>query len=63
MTETGSLSGQATPYAPFVVSFSLTWRNSGQLQGFSGVGIRTPEDARIFVLAMRTLGSWRKGTP
>lgn len=63
VTETGSLRGQATPYVPFSVSSAVTSRNSGQLQGFSGVGIRTPEDSRIFVLAIRTLGSWRNGTP
>lgn len=63
MTETGSLSGQATPYVPFFVSFAVICRNSGQLQGFPGVGILTPEASRIFVLAIRTLGSWRKGTP
>lgn len=63
VTDTGSLSGQATPYVPFFVSSAVTCRNSGQLQGFAGVGILTPEASRSSVLAIRTLGSWRKGTP
>lgn len=63
VTETGSLSGQAMPYRPLPVSSRVTCRNSGQLQGCSGVGIRTPDAARILVLAIRTRGSWRNGTP
>ncbi len=63
MTETGSLSGQAIPYRPSPVSSFVTRRNSSQLQGRSGVGMRAPEAFSSFVLAISTRGSWRKGTP
>lgn len=72
VAETGSLSGQATPYSacpapgfrpsPAVIPRAAD-RNSAQLQGCSTVGTRTPEAVRIFRLAMRTRGSWRNGTP
>lgn len=65
VAETGSFSGQATPYFPSSPSPSraVTRRNSSQLHGFSGVGIRTPDLFSHFASAIRTRGSWRKGTP
>lgn len=63
MAETGSLSGQATPYFPSPLSCRVTLLNSAQLHGRSGVGIRTPDSFSHFLLATITRGSWRKGTP
>lgn len=64
VAETGSLSGQATPYLPLPSLSSFeTARNSSQDHGFSGVGIRTPDLFSHFALAIRTRGSWRNGTP
>lgn len=72
VAETGSLSGQATPYSACpaagfrpspAVSSLVAALNSAQVQGFSTVGMRTSEASRIFLLAISTRGSWRNGTP
>jgi hypothetical protein len=63
VAETGSLSGQATPYLPSPLRRFVTCRNSAQDQGSSGVGTRTPDFFSRAALAIRTRGSWRKGTP
>ncbi|CAM5553191.1 hypothetical protein STENM327S_02879 [Streptomyces tendae] len=63
VAETGSLSGQATPYVPSPLSSFVTCRNSAQVQGCSGVGMRTPDFLSRDALAISTRGSWRNGTP
>lgn len=43
VAETGSLNGHATPYLPLPVSCFAIVRNSSQVHGFRGVGMRTPD--------------------
>ncbi len=63
VAETGSLSGQATPWTPSPLSLLVTRRNSSHVQGSATVGTRTSAARSRAVLAISTRGSWRKGTP